>query len=336
MNKIEWVENLRVFATLSVITLHVAAAGAYNLQTVAFSDWWISALFESLRFCVPVFVMITGALLLNKDYEPSVFIKKKLVHILYPFLIYSCIYLCFTYDLKRLIAEKNIADFLKHCYYSFKNGSYYHLWYIYMLIGLYAMTPVVRSYVKSAEKKNLEYFIFLWLIYSLIKGYALNDFFPNFYFPVAIDYLGYFVLGHYFYKYPIEKRTLGLVLFIAGTISTFLIIFYFGYTKNEMRDLYYGYNTLNVVVQSIGAYLWLYNSKIANPLAAKFRNVLSQNSYSIYLAHALILTIMVNNGFTWNVVHPAIGITASVLFCTLSTLAICVIIKRIPVIGRFL
>ncbi|MFD2603115.1 acyltransferase [Flavobacterium suzhouense] len=335
MNKIEWIENLRVLATLSVITLHVAAPGTYNIQTVPFTDWWISAIFESLRFCVPVFVMITGALLLNKDYETSVFLKKKLVHILYPFLLYSLIYICFSYNLKRLITEQNFIDFLKHCFYSLKNGSYYHLWYIYMLIGLYIMTPIIRSYVKSANKKNIKYFLFLWLIYNFIKGYALNDLFPNLYFPVAIDYLGYFILGHYLYKYPIDKRKLGFAMFVIGTLSSFLIIFYFGYTKNEMRDLYFGYNTLNVVIQSIGAYLWIYNSKIRNPLATKFRDILSQHSYSIYLAHALVLTIMINNRFTWNIVNPVVGIISSVLFCTTATLVACIILKKIPVIGKF-
>lgn len=92
-SEIVWMNNLRALATFSVIVLHVTFPILYNYGTININDWQVGNFFDSLvRFCVPVFLMLTGALLLGKPIEIASFFKKRFVRVLFPFLFWSSIY----------------------------------------------------------------------------------------------------------------------------------------------------------------------------------------------------------------------------------------------------
>ena len=78
--KKEWISNLRVIATLCVILLHVASSVLYKYNQAPNSHWWIGNVYDSLvRFSVPMFLMITGALLLGKQYSYPTFLLRKVI-----------------------------------------------------------------------------------------------------------------------------------------------------------------------------------------------------------------------------------------------------------------
>ncbi|OWP82967.1 hypothetical protein BWK59_13040 [Flavobacterium davisii] len=69
---LSWITSLRVLATFSVIFLHSASAILYLYGTISAFDWWIGNIYDSIvRFCVPIFLMISGTLILSKDYEST-------------------------------------------------------------------------------------------------------------------------------------------------------------------------------------------------------------------------------------------------------------------------
>lgn len=336
MNKIEWAESLRVIATISVILLHTAAPGVVSLGSIDFFDWNIANAFDSaVRFCVPVFVMITGTFLLNKDYEIKDLLTNKLFKIFIPFLFYSLIYIIYTYGWRRIF-NLDIADLPIHILRSLVNGSYYHLWYIYMLFGLYLITPIIRVYTKNATKDNLKYFLILWFIFNSIYTYSLNSYIPNLQISLFFNYTGFYILGYYLSKHNTFTALQGLSMYLVGTAITIGGMYYYAIKENRLNEMFYSYQSLNVMLQSIGVYVLVFKTDIKNIVLKKSVNLLSAHSFTIYLIHALLLTVMVKRGLTWNFINPVIGIVTSTIVCLLLSLLISIVIKKIPFIRRYL
>ena len=98
MNKenINWIFNLRIIASFAVIVLHVSSPIVVNYSNSSLSSWFASNFFDSIsRFCVPIFVMISGVLLLGKSEEIHVFIQKRVKRILLPLMFWTFVYLFF-------------------------------------------------------------------------------------------------------------------------------------------------------------------------------------------------------------------------------------------------
>ncbi|MCO6148339.1 acyltransferase [Flavobacterium sp. NRK1] len=336
MNKIEWVDTLRVIATISVILLHVAAPGVVSLGTIEMYDWNVANIFDSsVRFCVPVFVMITGIFLLNKDYDIKDFVTNKLFKIIIPFLFFSIIYILYTYGIQR-IYNFDLKDLPSYALKSIVHGSYYHLWYIYMLIGLYLITPILRIYTKNATKNNLKYFLILWFIFNSVNNYSLNSYFPNFQISIFANYTGFYILGFYLSKYNTITFIQGLILYISGTIITIAGTYYFAVKDNYFNEMFYSYQSFNIILQSIGIYIIIFKSDIRNKLVKTTVNLLSKHSFNIYLIHALILSLLITYGMTWDFISPTIGILTSTIVCLLLSLLTSVIIKSIPGLNKYL
>jgi len=119
------IDFARVVACLMVIVVHVAATNFYT-----FSDkWWATNFWDSLtRGCVPLFLMISGALLLNKDESLGVFIRKRFSKIIPPLLFWSLAYLALNNY--RHVEPLTIMQI-------FLGPAMYHLWYLYAILGLY-------------------------------------------------------------------------------------------------------------------------------------------------------------------------------------------------------
>src|ERR1700743_2355755 len=94
---IDWISNLRLIALYAVIVLHCTAP-VLRFDKVPLADWWVADFYKGLvRFAVPVFVMITGALLLHKKYEIGNFLKKRLLRVVVPFLFWSLVYIWYSW-----------------------------------------------------------------------------------------------------------------------------------------------------------------------------------------------------------------------------------------------
>lgn len=170
-SEIVWINNLRALATISVIVLHVTFPALYNYGTININDWQVGNFFDSLvRFCVPVFLMLTGALLLGKPIEIAGFLKKRFVRVLLPFLFWSSIYIAYSIALKYNKEEDfSILESIEFVYLQFKDGASYHLWYVYMLIGIYLFLPILNKWILNSGEKEIRYFIVFWFFVMLLK-----------------------------------------------------------------------------------------------------------------------------------------------------------------------
>lgn len=326
--QIVWLDAVRLLAFFFLLCCH-AADPFYATATYANADaggsvdplmlMWGERWMAFVRPCVPLFVMITGALMFPVRMPMGAFYKKRILRVLWPFLIWSVLYYLFPWFTGLLGLDKSIvykcfiwaesdsqsfasslANILRIPYtFSFIAQ---HMWYIYMLIGLYLYLPVFSAWVERATKKQMQVFLGLWMLSTLlpyfhqfVSPYAFGtctwNSFGLFYYFAGFN--GYLLLGHYL-RHHVSwslSRTwpVALVLLVAGFLVTYLG---YGHIMSlpektpEQIELFWTYNTLNVACMSAAWFLLLKHVSLpAESRAGRFLANLTFCGFGIYMVH---------------------------------------------------
>ncbi len=321
--KLFWLDNIRVFSTIAVIILHVSAPILYGYGKISDVSWNIGNFYDGMvRFCVPVFFMLSGALLLSKDYKLSYFLKKRFWRIIPPLIFWSLIYIFYDYI---LTGDKSFTfiDFIKLIIKNILYKSQFHLWFVYSLLGLYLFIPILRKWIKNSSNNEILYFLGIWLATIIYKLPYFNTYLPNIPLTNFTGFVGYLVLGYYLSTIKIRNRYIPFLFIIIGTGVTIYGTYYLTYEKNEFYEYLYGYLTPNVLLSSIGIFLIAKNFKLKNKRIKNSIVFLSDQSFGIYLAHILILTLLNKIGLNWQFTSPIISIPLISVVCfSLSSLTI--------------
>ena len=341
-NNLNWTTNLRVLATISVILLHVAGQLLGQYGTISNTEWWTGNIYDgSVRFCVPIFVMLTGALLLPKNYELTDFLKKRFSRIVLPFLFWSFIYIFFA--LNRKLSESYEMTWFeigKWIYNLIKNGSSIHLWYIYMIMGIYLFIPILSKWVQNCNEKEILYFLIIWLISLLFDQPLLEKFKIDIDFTYFSDFIGYLVLGYYLsvksFSFSNTKiKVLSILLIILGISTTIIGTYFSTYNSGKFDEYFYGYLTPNTLIVSVGVFMLFKNIKITNLKATKAIDFISKYSYGIYLIHILVMRKMEYFGISTQIMNPIFSIPLVTLLCLLISVSIIFLLNKIP-FGKYI
>lgn len=219
--KIYYIDVLRAVATLMTVFIHVSLNNWYGY--IGTTNWTVFTAYGCLvRACVPVFFMISGALLLDENRKLDV--KRLFTHNILRLagflLVWSFIYQLYHLGVRREAGDISAAVMLQQSLENIFTGSTQaHLWFIYSLIGLYLCLPVLRVFTGHAQKRHLEYFLLLWALFQtvfpqlstlpLLRCVSINA--AKLDVSLISGYVGYFILGHYLHKYP-PIRTLCMFL----------------------------------------------------------------------------------------------------------------------------
>ena len=155
--RIAYFDVLRILATFAVIVLHLSAQHWADTD-VHTRAWQAFNLYDSaVRWAVPVFVMISGSLFLSGSQSLLHILKKNVLRLVTAFVFWSALYAVFMVNFegcpKDLIAQQ------------FFNG-HYHMWFLFMIVGLYLIVPFLRPIVR--DEKLLRYFLLLTLIFTFL------------------------------------------------------------------------------------------------------------------------------------------------------------------------
>ena len=340
-SKKEWISNSRVLATVCVVLLHVTSSALYKYNQVPNFHWWIGNVYDSfVRFSVPLFLMITGALLLGKQHDYPIFLKKKVLRIFLPFVFWTTIYIGYNFLEPpqfngKLASQSNFEWILQQA----KEGSSYHLWYMYMLLGIYVAMPLLAKIIAKVRKLYLELFLLTWVLFiSLSASYTSNSNFEwNLWY--YLGYLGYVVLGYYLSIINTKSKrvsTLAVITFTIGLFVTFYGTFYYTDKTGVFCKNYYSYLIPNVLLMATSVYVLLKNADIKlNGVLKTARNIIDKHSYGIYLSHILVLNYLIMCGVDWNLIHPLIGIPLTTIITLIVSVAIVYLISKVP-LGRYI
>ena len=319
---IVWLDVVRFVAMFTVVCCHCTDPFNFYPGTAPNIDeikLWGAIYGALLRPCVPLFVMITGALLLPVRGEVSVFYKKRIPRVLWPFLIWSVIYNLFPWITGLLgIKPEIILDFFPYSGEEVMRQSLsisldyiaqipfnfsivdVHMWYIYLLIGLYLYLPVFSAWVEKASDKAKLWFLGAWAVTLLLPYY--NQFvaqylwgtcswnaFGMFYYFAGFN--GYLLLGHYLRNldWSLGKiLAIGLPMFVIGYAVTF---FGFRYItalpeySDEMLELFFTYCSLNVVMMTIPVFMLCKKVSFRSEGIKKALANLTLCGFGIYMIH---------------------------------------------------
>lgn len=329
---IGYIENLRFIALFGVILLHASSPLVTRYAEIERS-WWVAAnFFDSLsRFCVPVFVMITGALLLGRTVPLKVFLKKRFTRIVLPLVFYTLVFCGYKIYANNGPDTLTVFETAKWVFNQFRYGAFYHFWYVYMILGLYLFIPVLNPWVQHVNKKEIWYFLGIW---------AATIFFGQAYFKklsVTIElmyfsgFIGYLVLGHYLHNcLHLPNRKLfwaGFTLFLGGFLTTFFGTHFLYTHLNEIKGTFYGYLTPNVLLQSAGVFMMV---KSLSQETYKVIVAVNNIGYGIYFIHALLLIFLAEYLPFLAQLHPGVGIPLKAVICLVLSYAVTFLISNIP------
>lgn len=347
-DRLYYLDYLRVFSTIAVIVLH-AASQKWSSVDVESAQWMTMNVYDSLvRWCVPVFVMISGALFLDNDKQITIkdIYHKYILRIATAFLFWSIVY---------AIYNCSIAKSFDDIVYKIMGG-YYHMWYLFMIAGLYMITPLLREITRS--KRLTEYFIILGLIFTFVipRLVGVLDAFNQpqletlvstlsqikikFYFNFTLGYTLYYVLGYYLSKYSLGKSVKNLI-YIMGPVSFALIIYMTAwYSKETSKAEGYFYDNLSVNVLIISVFVFLVAKNVFSKKKPKHLSVLlklSKYSFGVYLVHYLVLNV-INFHFHFNAttISPIISIPVLTIIVFVISLIISVIFNHIPLLKKYI
>ena len=295
---LEYVVVIRALAMVIIIAEHVIFPQINNYNTIHSLDWWVaSTMYLIGKTGSPLFTMISGLLLLNpkKAEQPvGLFFKKRFFKVLIPFAAWSAIYMAY-----RLywLGEQLPADYIKFLF--IRGPVYGHLWFLQMILGLYLVTPILRTYVKAASRQNLTYFLIVW--------YITTSLFPVFDRFVGVEigirvvvttgYVGFFILGIYLRDVKLEGKQLRWAMYAVGLIWTFsqVIVHYGTVANNGKYEHFYALNTsYNIIPLSILSFLILKSidwNEVYNALPSFKWTIkkISVASLGIYCVHQMVI-----------------------------------------------
>jgi len=277
----------RWLAAVAVVLLHSAAMVVSNPAVYGGGAWLAANLYDSAaRWCVPVFVMVSGALLLDPDkpQDARQFYSRRMARICAPLLFWTFFYLAWRTALDWW--DDGHIDFSFWPRKLVQGEPYYHLWYLYMIVGLYLFAPLVRIlYARSTPRARA-----LWVVGIL--GVAILDALyrralgapAGFFLTWFLPYLGYFVAGRLIFDGQMRIPRPGLML-TASVAATALGVY--AMSSNRALDTYfYDYFSLTVPFMSLAAFQWI----VASPRLPRLAS-LAPLTFGVYLIHPLFLDV---------------------------------------------
>lgn len=323
---IVWLDVVRTIAMIMVIGVHCIDPFYISPTLGSIPEYrhWAAIYGSLLRPSVPLFVMMTGLLLLPvREQSLGVFYKKRIYRVLFPFLIWSVLYNIFPWVTgllglpKEIIGEffcyvqgnesQALSDVLKDIAmipfnFSFKEN---HMWYIYLLIGLYLYMPFFSAWIEKSDRSKEKVYLGIWFvslflpymsayISEYLYGEATWNQFGLFYYFAGFN--GYLLLGHYLKQgnqWRIGKTfAICITMFAVGYIVT-----YSGFsaaaanpasTEPEM-ELFFTFCSPNVVLMTAAVFILLQKVRIHNAFITKHLSNISKYGFGIYIVHYFIV-----------------------------------------------
>ncbi|MTI13495.1 acyltransferase [Sansalvadorimonas verongulae] len=296
-----YIELLRAVAAFAVVVIHTL--GPYRHWIGQIPDYdWLSAISLNVgsRWAVPVFIMITGALMLpdKRRFNLHYYFSRRVSKVLIPFLVWSVIYAFLAgvvwsshgvrFD---LFITLRVLDGLPY------EETWEHLGFYYYFIPLYLVIPFLTPWVQQLSDDQLRMLVLAWMVLTLF--YLLQI--QSHWMIGTVMYGGYLPLGYALTRMPLEKQQRigvysgALFAVAAGVYGIWEISSAAG---NYAPGLYTSYKTLNTVIVAMAVFVLCF--QCAEKIQGRCRKVIrfvGQHSLGLYLIHPLVLWPVQNLGF---------------------------------------
>lgn len=352
--RVYYFDYLRVWATAGVVLLHSAWLIILARKTPSVdlvSQFNVANIYDSLgRFAVSCFFMISGALLLSPEHRFR--LRKQTLRVLIPLITWSAIYTAFNAyfdmsDLPVVSGSNHHREDPLQALRAFLMGPLaYHLWFVYILVGVYLVIPLLRPLTALPEERRtklLRYAIGLWLVFSVVLPFV-HHFWPGVLKPYTgaypdfpSGYLGVFLLGFYLHHREIRIRpVVAAVGALIGAGATCLLV----YREQVLRDgSFYGYSNLTPNIVLFAASVFLLAKMLANRPGRHFAffSRCSALSFRVYLLHVLVLHYLrsISPIKSWYMADPLVSIPVMAALTLVISFALAWLIDQVKPIRAY-
>lgn len=325
---------LRLGACFAVILLHLSATIVMERELFGSVHWHISnAIDAATRWCVPVFVMLSGALLLDPQKHPSVraFWIKRMSRLLPAILAWSAIYFAWrAFYWHEPISLRIIVHDLAI------GRPYIHLYFLFLIAGLYLVTPFLARALGSLSMPQIRQLILI--IAGLAIGANLFDFLASSAFTMFVPYLAYYLGGWYWAQTLVSRPRIGVLAIamaiIMITILTALCVSAWGF---DDRWSFYFYEDFSptVMIMAIAVFVFTMWGCIPSMVKA-FAKQLAPWTLGVYLAHPIVVELLryVYYHFVPILLRPPYYVPVTFLVTCILTFSVVALMHQVPGLRR--
>jgi surface polysaccharide O-acyltransferase-like enzyme len=340
---------IRTLAIFLVVLLH-SSLMTLQLYPSSSAYWWTASVYKSIALpCVPLFIMLSGALLLQpvKVNEPiRVFLRKRLGRVGLAFAFWTVIYTIWSFYISR--TPLTLANIGQSISFDLFGGAYYQFWFIYLIGGLYLITPILRVVITYGGDKMIRYLILVWFVgvavvplLQLATCFILND---NLF--VIGGWVGYFVLGIYLLKVKLRSALL-FGLLVIGFVWTIFGVWLMNYPVIgvQRQNFFIDPLTANVIIGSVALFMILLKFRPDWPgsnqtVGKRLVQAISRNTLPIFLFHVIILESFERGffGFTLSplTLNPIIEIPLIANLTFFITLGLVLLMRKVPILNKLI
>jgi surface polysaccharide O-acyltransferase-like enzyme len=296
---------------------------------------------------------------LNENFKIEMHVMlKKIVKVICAIVFWTLVYHTLLPVIKYLFGERNpidLSEWAKIPERILFGPGWPYLWFLYILIGLYLATPLIRLFISRAKREHIEYCLVLFFllgacvtlyntanewINGIVSWFPASDIYFRFS-EIAGPYTGYYIAGYYFSHYTLKRKTELIMYFLAVASILFTI---FGsqalslYKNNPSQDLF-GVDLPNTMLAAFGIFLFTKKLCMKVNLTAGKRKILtmfSKATLGIYLVHYLVLqVVIVHLDFHVLLFNPVLSVPVISIVIFFISFICTMVIKRIPILNKY-
>ena len=348
-NRIFALDLLRSIAIFMVVLNHVIDRFFYTAPISTFT-WFVAVAYFAFHNGTSLFFMVTGVAYLRPGREILTlpFLAQRLKRVILPSLFWILIYALY----KPWVNHEHVE--VIGVITNIINGPvYYHLWYIYALIPIYLIIPILSSIINKQSKIEIEYILILWFIGFSISPLISNIFLnvePSFLITIFANFTGFLILGSYFYwinpmKHIGNIPIIYLVLFLLGILTTYIL----RHVTGKIEDFMLVRESPLMIGMSICIFIFFSQMNydhilLVYPWFNKLIHSIAESSFAVYVLHIIFIELVPKYsnlwlGFTFDgklFGHPVIG---APIF-TILTISILVVVsqlfRKVPIVNYLL
>lgn len=327
-----WIDKLRVISMIAVIIIHVTAN---TIETFGLSGTAEKIFFIIKHLCffsIGIFIMISGAMFLNRNITVKDMFKKYISKIFIALIVFGAIYS----TIEIFFIEKKLnLNYIPQIIIKIITGDLWaHMWYLYLIIGIYMVTPIIRAITQNINESVLKYLMGILFIFKFLVSDISYIFNINIAFNIEISaFLLYYIYGYYITNFEVSKKYT-YSSYILG-IASFVIIAILAFFNKYMGLI--TYTSSLVFLCSNAIFLFIKNRKEKKQKIDNFIVSLGTCSFGIYLVHQFFINVIYKL-FKFDIIirFPYICLPLYVIIITTISYAVVYVLKKIKIISKYL
>lgn len=346
--RVVYFDYLRVFAIFAIIVLHIATQNWETADVTGF-QWNVLNVYDSLvRWGVPIFVMISGALFLGREVEIKKLYTKNISRLAVAYVVWSVFYALWLPLSKLVLTGENTLS-LNTIVSEIITGAY-HMWFIPMIIGLYMCVPIVKKITEN--KKLTEYYLLLSFIFvfavpqiiNIMKDFTglnvieqFSELLSNMHLDMLFGYSFYFVSGYYLSnkEFGRKQRVVIYLLGVAGFILTVLLTALSSRKSGLAVETYYLNFNVTVLLQAVAVFVLFKQMNFKNDKINKLMTHFSKYSFGAYLVHIFVISALIAVGINTSICNPLLSVPLVSVIVIVASFLISYILNKIPFINKW-